>query len=142
MKSFVSIILLSILSFSALSQRPKIRKDVRSISGNNSNESNNNVNSQNQSTAKSETRYDTLGFEHRNDAKDSIKIFFKFLADNKLNRLDSSIDDFDRYFSVPSTFAYLGNNGAAATSLLSVCAAAGKTDKLSPLFFSAPRFVF
>lgn len=118
MKSFVSIILFSIFSFSALSQRPKIRKDVRSISGNNSNESNNNVNSQNQSTAKSETRYDTLGFEHRNDAKDSIKIFFKFLADNKLNRLDSSIDDFDRYFSVPSTFAYLGNNGAAATSLV------------------------
>ena len=34
------------------------------------------------------------------------------------NRLDSSINDFDKYFSVPSSYQYLGNNGAAANSLI------------------------
>ena len=63
-------------------------------------------------------RKDTIGFERRDDAKDSIRLTYKFL-DNPLRfELDSSIHDFDRYFSVPSNHAYLGNNGSASTSLI------------------------
>lgn len=61
---------------------------------------------------------DSLGFEHRNDAKDSITIFYKLLDGIKRFTLDSSIHNFDSYFSVPSSYAYLGNNGAAASSLI------------------------
>ncbi|MBL0146452.1 MAG: hypothetical protein IPP48_12610 [Chitinophagaceae bacterium] len=59
-----------------------------------------------------------LGFEHRDDSKDSIGITFKVLDSVRNGRLDSVINDFDRYFSVPSTFANLGNNGAAANALI------------------------
>ncbi len=63
-------------------------------------------------------RKDTLGFEHRDDAKDSISISYRYLDSVKRNTIDSSINDFDRYFSVPSSWQYLGNNGAAAFSLI------------------------
>ena len=63
-------------------------------------------------------RKDTIGFEHRDDSKDAVTLSYKFLDSTKRNRLDSTVDDFDKYFSVPSTFLYLGNNGAAATSLI------------------------
>jgi len=66
----------------------------------------------------SSSRKDTIGFEHRDDAKDSINISYRYIDSTNRNRLDSSINDFDRYYSVPSTYQYLGNNGAAATSLI------------------------
>jgi hypothetical protein len=61
---------------------------------------------------------DTIGFEHRDDAKDSISISFKILDSTRKGFIDSSINDFDTYYSVPSHYLYLGNNGAAATSLI------------------------
>ncbi len=63
-------------------------------------------------------RKDSLAFEHRNDAKDSITLTYQFLDEIKIHSIDSSVDDFDKYYSVPSTYQYLGNNGAAAFSLL------------------------
>lgn len=57
---------------------------------------------------------DTIGFEHRDDRKDSISITYKYLDSVRSNFLDSGIHDFDKYFSVPSSYIYLGNNGAAA----------------------------
>jgi Putative porin len=63
-------------------------------------------------------RKDTLGFVHRDDRKDSISISYKFLDSTKNNLLDTSINDFDNYFSVPSSYQYLGNNGAAAYNLI------------------------
>ncbi|MGF2412803.1 putative porin [Ferruginibacter sp.] len=59
-----------------------------------------------------------MGFEHRDDKKDSVAISYKFLDSIRINRMDSSINDFDKYFSVPSGYQYLGNNGAAAYSLI------------------------
>jgi len=59
-----------------------------------------------------------LGFEHRDDSKDSVAITYRYLDSVRNVRFDSSINDFDKYFSVPSTYQYLGNNGAAAYSLL------------------------
>ena len=63
-------------------------------------------------------RKDTIGFEHRDDRKDSISIMYKYLDSIRSIPLDSSINDFDKYFSVPSSYLYLGNNGAAAYSLI------------------------
>ncbi len=61
---------------------------------------------------------DTIGFEHRNDKKDSIAITYKYLDSIRSIPFDSTINDFDKYFSVPSSYIYLGNNGAAAYSLI------------------------
>lgn len=63
-------------------------------------------------------RKDTLGFEHRDDSKDSISISYRYLDSVRRNSIDSSVNDFDRYFSVPSSYQYLGNNGAAAVALI------------------------
>lgn len=63
-------------------------------------------------------RKDTLAFEHRDDRKDSIAVTYRFLDSVRNIPLDSSYDDFDRYFSVPSRYMYLGNNGAAAYSII------------------------
>ena len=63
-------------------------------------------------------RKDSIGFEHRDDLKDSVSITYRFLDSVRNNTLDSSINDFDKYFSVPSAYQYLGNNGAAAYALI------------------------
>ncbi|MEP7107674.1 MAG: putative porin [Ferruginibacter sp.] len=64
------------------------------------------------------SKNDNLGFEHRDDAKDSITISFRYLDSIRSVQLDTTINDFYRYFSVPSSEQYLGNNGSAAYSLI------------------------
>ena len=61
---------------------------------------------------------DTIGFVHRDDKKDSIAISYKYLDSIRSIPFDSTINDFDKYFSIPSSYAYLGNNGAAAYPLI------------------------
>jgi len=61
---------------------------------------------------------DTIGFVHRDDKKDSIAITYRYLDSIRNIPFDSSINDFDKYFSVPSSYMYLGNNGAAAYPLI------------------------
>lgn len=61
---------------------------------------------------------DSTGFQHRDDRKDSITISYRFLDSVRNVTIDSSINDFDKYFSVPSSWQYLGNNGAAAYPLI------------------------
>ena len=63
-------------------------------------------------------RKDSIAFEHRDDAKDSINISFRYLDSVRKTYLDSSVNDFDKYFSIPSSYAFLGNNGAAAYPLI------------------------
>lgn len=63
-------------------------------------------------------RSDTISFEHRDDKKDSIGIYYKYLDSIRSIPFDSSINDFDKYFSVPSYYQYLGNNGAAAYPII------------------------
>jgi hypothetical protein len=60
----------------------------------------------------------TLGFVHRDDAKDSITIGYKYLDSIRVIHLDSSINDFYKYFTVPEAQQYLGNNGSAGYSLI------------------------
>ncbi len=61
---------------------------------------------------------DSIDFEHRDDKKDSIAITYKYLDSIRIINYDSTINDFNNYFSVPSSYLYLGNNGAAAYSLI------------------------
>ncbi|MEJ7611074.1 MAG: putative porin [Ferruginibacter sp.] len=67
---------------------------------------------------KNNNKLDTLGFEHRDDLADSIAISFRYLDSVRRNPIDSSINDFDKYFPVPSSYQYLGNNGNAAFPLI------------------------
>ena len=60
----------------------------------------------------------TMGFEHRNDAADSISISYRFLDSLKADRIDSSLHDFNRFFSVPANYITLGNNGSASYPIL------------------------
>jgi hypothetical protein len=68
--------------------------------------------------AKGANKLDTLGFEHRDDLKDSITISYRYLDSAGRHSIDSSINDWDKYYSVPSNYQYLGNNGAAAFPLV------------------------
>ena len=61
---------------------------------------------------------DTSGFQHRDDLKDSITISYRYLDSTNRRTIDSSVNDFDKYFPVTSSYQYLGNNGAAAFSLI------------------------
>lgn len=70
-------------------------------------------NSQNQ-----QQRGDTSGFRQRDDLKDSITISYRYMNDLKRYNIDSSVNDFDTYFPVPSNYMYLGNNGTAAYPLI------------------------
>lgn len=67
---------------------------------------------------KNNNKLDTLGFEHRDDLADSIAISFRYLDSVRRNPIDSSINDFDKYYSVPASYQYLGNNGQAAFPLI------------------------
>ncbi len=117
MKKTALTIFLSMMGLVVFSQI-KPRRPV-TLSDDNINPAPQTTNSNQQGTINQETpRTDTIGFEHRDDAKDSITISFKYLDSTRKLFLDSSINDFDKYFSVPSTYLYLGNNGAAATSLI------------------------
>jgi hypothetical protein len=60
----------------------------------------------------------TKGFVQRNDLADSITISFRFLDSLKSNRLDSSLQDFSRFYSVPANHITLGNNGSASYPVL------------------------
>ena len=67
---------------------------------------------------KNNNKLDTLGFEHRDDLADSITINYLYLDSVRRYPIDSTVNDFDKYYSVPSTYQYLGNNGQAAFPLI------------------------
>ena len=71
-------------------------------------------------SADTASKKDNLGFEHRDDAKDSITISFRYLDSIRSVQLDTSINDFYKYFSQPADQQYLGNNGAAGYPLIFV----------------------
>ncbi|MFN0083157.1 MAG: putative porin [Ferruginibacter sp.] len=65
---------------------------------------------------KTNNKLDTLGFEHRVD--DTLTISYKYLDSTRRYPIDSSVNDFDKYYSVPTSYQYLGNNGQAAFPLI------------------------
>jgi len=60
----------------------------------------------------------TIGFKHRDDLADSISVSYKYLDSLKSNRIDSSLNDFSRFFSVPAHYITLGNNGSPGYPIL------------------------
>ncbi|UAY51361.1 putative porin [Ferruginibacter albus] len=60
----------------------------------------------------------TLGFTHRDPAADSVAISFKYLDSIRNNPIDSSVNDFSRYYNIPSDLQYLGNTGNAGYDLI------------------------
>ena len=61
---------------------------------------------------------DSIGFEHRDDAKDSVTVTFRYLDSIRSIKLDYGINDFYKYYPRPFTMQYLGNSGAAAYSFI------------------------
>ena len=61
---------------------------------------------------------DSLKIHHRDDAADSINIYFRYPDSLKITRLDSSLNDFNKFYNVPANYITLGNNGAAAYPIL------------------------
>ncbi|RYF86275.1 MAG: hypothetical protein EOO03_12040 [Chitinophagaceae bacterium] len=47
---------------------------------------------------------DTTGFQQRDDLKDSITISYRYLDALKRYSLDSSVNDFDKYYPVPTHY--------------------------------------
>ncbi|KAA9037277.1 hypothetical protein FW778_17780 [Ginsengibacter hankyongi] len=78
-----------------------------------------NISSPSRSTnAKGQTKSDSLSFQHRDDLADSITIYFRYLDSIKNDYLDSSLDDFNKFYTVPADYVTLGNNGTAAYPVL------------------------
>lgn len=63
-------------------------------------------------------RKDSLNFEHRDFSKETISIRYRNLNIPGWKVMDSSVNDFDLYFSVPSSYTFLGNNGSAVLPLI------------------------
>src|SRR6187401_3323715 len=61
---------------------------------------------------------DSSGFQQRDDLKDSITISYRYMEALRRYTLDSSVNDFDKYFPVPASYQYLGNNGSASFPLI------------------------
>jgi len=68
--------------------------------------------------AKGQTKNDSLSFQHRDDLADSITIYFRYLDSIKNDYLDSSLEDFNKFYTVPANYVTLGNNGTAAYPVL------------------------
>lgn len=60
----------------------------------------------------------TPGFKHRDDLADSITISYRYLDSLRSLHLDSSLNDFNKYFSVPANYVTLGNNGSPGYPVL------------------------
>ncbi len=61
---------------------------------------------------------DTIAFEHRDDLKDSITIYYFHLNSLLKELLDSSLNDYGKVYTVPAGYKTLGNNGNAAYPIL------------------------
>jgi hypothetical protein len=108
MKHFITLLGLIFILGICKAQLPKM--NLPKFSGGSSNQS--------KSDTSKSAKDNAMGFEHRDDKKDSINISYKYLDSIRTNRLDTSYNDFDKYFPVPSSYQYLGNNGAAAYPLI------------------------
>jgi hypothetical protein len=56
--------------------------------------------------------------QHRDIYEDSITIFYRYWDSTRINKIDSSINDFYTRFPVPWKYTDLGNFGSAARSLI------------------------
>ena len=113
-KTMLRITLIFLLAYIAAPAHAQLKGILKNRQGS----SNPIGNSTNQGQQNSQKTGDTLGFKHRDDLADSITISFKYLDSLKSQTLDSSLDDFDKYYTVPANYVTLGNNGTAAFPVL------------------------
>ena len=73
---------------------------------------------QNNGQQSDNTGADSMGFKRRDDSKDRVLVTYRYLDSSTRHSLDSSVNNFDTYFSIPSNYQYLGNNGSAAFPLV------------------------
>lgn len=71
-----------------------------------------------QNIGRNQGAQDTIGFEHRDDLKDSITISFQHINSLVRERLDSSLDDFGKVYPLPPSYVTMGNTGQPAYPLL------------------------
>ncbi|MFC4263892.1 putative porin [Ferruginibacter yonginensis] len=117
MKKILLSYLLIVCTVMAFGQLPGSRVgDILRSSG--ATRSQNNSRGSDTTKRKNNNKLDTLGFERRDDLKDSINITYRFLDSVRNVRIDSSVNNFDTYFPIPTHYQYLGNNGAAAFPLV------------------------
>lgn len=109
---YMLVLLLLQGSFSAVAQLERRIPVEGGNRGNNRNPTNNGEPRSNAPTK------DTIPFERRDDAKDAITVVFNYLDSTNKQTLDSSVNNFDTYYSTPLSYQHLGNNGAAAYSLI------------------------
>ena len=102
MKKIVGSILVLLLCHAAFAQEPVIQ----------------NIPKLNRPITQLKSGKDSIGFQHRDDLKDSITISYRYLDSTNRKNIDSSVNDFDKYYSIPSSYQALGNNGAAAFPLI------------------------
>lgn len=60
----------------------------------------------------------TDSLKHRSKSEDSITVNFRYLDSSRNYKLDSSVSDYTKFFPIPATNLFLGNDGAASESLL------------------------
>jgi hypothetical protein len=115
-KIFAFCLLCSVLALSSAAQRRQIFQEAlgRQTGGN---QPPANTGSRN-GPGGSGVKKDSLGFERRDDRKDSTTVTYRLLDIPGYFAQDSTVNDIDRYFSVPSHYQFLGNNGNAAYSLI------------------------
>ncbi len=114
MKQLSFLIIFFVAHISAAAQIEKIKSRLPRNSSRPTGSNTQGTNTQGANTQKK----DTSGFEQRDDLKDSITISYRYLDAIRRYSLDSAVNDFDKYYPVPEAYQYLGNNGAAAYSLI------------------------
>ena len=67
---------------------------------------------------KNKSESDSLKFEKRNFADDSVNVRFRYLDTARYSGFDSSINDYFKRVPLKSEYIYLGNNGNATRSML------------------------
>ena len=121
MKKLLGLLFIFIVSIS-YGQNPfgEIQNRVGGIGNSTRNSGNSTINSSSKDSTKKKNnnKLDTLGFEHRDDLADSISISYRYMDSLRRNPIDSSVNDFDKYYPLPAAYQNLGNNGAAAFSLI------------------------
>ena len=103
------ILLIVLPAIPAVAQRTKILEKAKERMADTKNASR---------TPQTTTRDSTIGFKHRDDLADSITLSYRYLDSLRSNRLDSSINDFNKFFTMPAQYVTLGNNGSAAFPVL------------------------
>ena len=105
-KAGVFILVFFFLCQSSFAQRPKILEKAQQKMG------------QVKGMPTTQQGDSTGGVKRRDDLADSITISYRYLDSLRIIRIDSSLNDFNKFFSVPANYVTLGNNGSPGYPIL------------------------